>query len=209
MHWYGHIVNRGTKDEALDESAPHRLLSAPRDLLTMAFIVPQMAESGQIPKRRVPDLVRRLLSAHRSIYVDGVLSFRYSKMPYRWNVSTANIAEGADWFMELRSGGWRCKEHQALIECDIPAKVLDRDGLLCIICGSDRNVFPAYMVPLDQKGKTTLSNIATTCWACAERRRGRNYWQFLQAQGVPLDDLVIDFETGFVRSVVAGNKVRL
>lgn len=222
MHSIGYVSDKGTKYQELDKSAPTRVLTQQKDGIALAYMVPYFVAKEKIPGDKALDLVKRIVGLlYPNISVNGIASFKYGKLPYVIDVVDADLTGETMPFMKIRYGYWECKDHKASFPGDIPARVIQRDGGRCIICGSDKNIVVAYMIPLERNGvrayangpkassRTEVGNLAVFCESCQRDRADMDYWQYVKTKGFPMNDFVINFSTGFVRSFVIGGKVRL
>jgi len=222
MHSIGHLIDKGTDTEELDRGAPTRILTQQKDGIAMAYMVPYLVMKGKIPEDKAPEVVRRILGIlYPTLTLEAVWHFRFSKMPYILEVVDADLTGETMPFMKVRYGYWECRDHKGMLPGDVPAAALARDGMRCIVCGSNRDVLVDYMIPLDWHGKrmgvhktkvtsrTQIGNVVTLCTMCRMERGDRNYWDFVKSKGFPMDTFVVDFKSGFVRNFIVGGKVRL
>ena len=200
-------MDNGKEGIDIDRNAPARKIEDP---LVIAYLLPYMVEAGQIPKEDLPRVTRQVLGKNAEKVVDsGVWGFEFAKHPYRFKVVQADITGDVAPYVKVRYAGWNCRFHRGALPADAPAVVLRRDEFACVVCGSKRDLGVTYIVPPQEKGTVSVGNLATFCGTCTRRRGGMNYWEFLKDSGVPTKELIIDFKTGFVRSVVHGNTIEI
>jgi len=206
MHWTANVENHGKPEEALSRSAPTRRIE---NRTTLAYLVPLMAETGQIPKSEVWRVASNILNRSGEVSVERLLMFDYGKSPYSFRVIDCDLTGHTVPYAKVRYGGWVCKEHRGSVTADVPTAILERDRYRCVVCGRSEMVSVEYMTPLDEKGKLSVANAATFCMDCSAERGDTPYWDFLRAKGIPLTELVIDWSTNFVRSATHGDRFML
>lgn len=207
MHFIGGLVRTDESHDEIDRNAPARRID---NRLSIAYLLPFMVESGQIPKDELERVTRQVLGPFAERVSDSqVWGFRFSKHPYKFRVVEADITGKVEPYVKVRYGGWSCKDHRGAVPSDLPATVLERDKFECIVCGSKKSLTVTYMIPAEEKGELRLGNMATFCESCVKERGTTDYWSFLEQKGIPLKPIVIDFKTGYVRSLMQGNHIEL
>ena len=57
------------------------------------------------------------------------------------------------------------------------AAMIERDGGLCLHCGSRERLVPDHVIPLIRGGSSELTNLQTLCAVCNNRKRDKDaYW---------------------------------
>jgi hypothetical protein len=206
-HWVGGLVTNEQNREDIDRGAPARRIE---HRVSIAYMLPFMVEQGILPKEDLQRVTRQVLGNLVERVVDTqVYGFEWGKHPYRWKVVEADLTGDGMPFVKIRYGGWSCRDHRGANPADLPAMVLERDRYTCVVCGATKNLVVTYLVPPEEKGRASLGNMTTFCRGCTLERGERSYWAFLKQKGIPLGRLVIDFSTGYVRSIVSGDRVTL
>lgn len=205
MHWVGGLVKTEDNREEIDKSAPLRKL---KHRVTVAYLLPFMVEQGILPKEDLERVTRQVLGDVMKKVVDSaVYGFQYAKHPYKFKVIEADLTGVEFPFVKLRYAGWSCRDHKGAGPADLPALVLERDDYRCVVCGGITNLSVTYLIPPEEEGRASLGNMTTFCRGCLDQRKGESYWSFLRSKGIPLNQLVIDFRSGYVRSAVSGNRL--
>ncbi len=207
MHWIGNVANRGTKREEVTNGAVARWLRFPDDALVMGYLIPVLLKMDMIEKDVVHHLAKGWLGAtYPDLLMGEVWDFTYGKIPYRIKFVKAEL-DPENPLMRVRMGGWQCPKHRKVLHGDVPAVVLQRDEFRCVICGVDRMLLVDYNVRLSDGGDTHVRNLFTSCLSCHKKRGKTWLWPYLRKQGVPMDQFVVNFDTGYIRPVVSGGKI--
>jgi hypothetical protein len=206
-HWIGGLVDNGKDGVDIDRNAPARKIEDP---LVIAYLLPYMVEGGQLPREALQRVTKQVLGKNADKITDsGVWGFHFGKHPYRFKVVQADVTGDITPYVKVRYAGWNCRFHRGALPADAPATVLRRDEMSCVVCGSKKGLGVTYIVPPKEQGTVSVGNLATFCGTCVERRGDMDYWTFLRNNGVPIDELIVDFKTGFVRSILHGNTIEI
>jgi hypothetical protein len=208
MHGIGYVTDKGLDTQEVQRGAPKRFISFVNEPVALAYMVRYLVTTGQIPEPKGVTIIRRVLARTPQVDPDEVAAFRWTKMPYTLDVIEADLTGDVTPFIQLRYGGWECRDHRSAVPGDLPAKALERDLYSCIVCGDDEKLGVHHLVQ-DKKAKTTIGNLGTLCASCKVERGARSYWDYIISLGYPMNDLMVDFRSGFIRSFVVGGKVRL
>ena len=205
LHWVGGLITNELNKEDIDRGAPSRRIE---HRVSIAYLLPFMVAQGQLPKEDLARVTAQVLGPLGNKVADTqVYGFQWPKHPYKFKVVEADLTTDGFPFVKIRYGGWSCREHRGANPSDIPALALERDGYRCVVCGVERDLVVTYLVPPEEQGRPTLGNMTTFCQGCVKDRKGMSYWAYLKSKGIPLDRLIIDFKTGYVRSIVSGNTI--
>lgn len=205
LHWVGGLVTNEQNREDIDRGAPSRRID---HRVSIAYLLPFMVAQGQLPKEDLPRVTKQILGPLLEKVADTqVYGFQWPKHPYRFKVIEADLSEGGVPLVKIRYAGWSCREHRGATPADLPALVLERDSYRCVICGSGRNLIVTYLVPPEEQGRASLGNMTTFCEPCKKDRGEQSYWTYLKLRGIPVDRLIIDFKSGYVRSIVSGGRI--
>ena len=205
MHWVGGLMLDAEGKEQIEKSAPNRRID---HRVSIAYLLPFMVEQGLIPKDDLGRVTLQVLGEAALKVVDShVFGFEWGKFPYKWRVIEADLTGTGTPYIKVRYAGWSCREHKGAIPSDLPALVLERDGYRCVVCGKEKDLAVTYLMPPEEKGRASLGNMTTFCTACIKERGTYSYWSFLRSKGVPIKELLIDFKSGYVRSIVSGNRL--
>jgi hypothetical protein len=167
-----------------------------------------MVAQGQLPKEDLARVTRQVLGPVAEKVVDSqVYGFEWGKNPYKFKVIEADLTEGGVPYVKIRYAGWSCRDHKGATPAELPALVLERDDYRCVICGKTSDLAVTYLIPPEEKGQSSLGNMTTFCRPCIAERGEQSYWSFIVSKDIPMQELVIDFRSGYVRSVVSGNRL--
>ena len=207
LHWVGGIVTNENNQEDIDRGAPSRRID---HRVSIAYLLPFMVAHGQLQQSDLPRVTAQVLGPLVEKVADTqVYGFAWGKHPYKFKVVEADLSREGLPFVKIRYGGWSCREHRGAMPADLPALVLERDAYRCVICGVERDLAVTYLVPPEEKGRASLGNMTTFCQPCIKDRGEQSYWSYLKSRDIPIDRLIIDFKSGYVRSIVSGNRVRI
>jgi hypothetical protein len=86
------------------------------------------------------------------------------------------------------------------------AKVLERDGYMCRICGSEENLEVHHMLALTYGGKSTLKNLITLCADChyyAPEKGIEANKEYLRKRNLVIYEHLITYPESYARVAVA------
>jgi len=205
LHWVGGLVTNELNREEIDRGAPSRRIE---HRVSIAYLLPFMVAAGQLPKEDLARVTAQVLGPLSGKIADTqVYGFEWAKHPYKFKVVEADLTETGFPFVKIRYAGWSCREHRGAMPADLPALVLERDAYRCVMCGVEKDLAVTYLVPPDEKGRASLGNMTTFCRSCIADRGEQSYWSYLKMRGIPIHRLIIDFKSGYVRSIVSGNRI--
>jgi hypothetical protein len=205
LHWVGGIFTNEENREDIERGAPARRIE---HRVSIAYLLPFMVQQGLIPGSDLARVTAQVLGTLSEKVADTqVYGFEWGKHPYKFKVVEADLTGQGPLYVKIRFGGWSCREHRGAIPADLPAMVLERDTYRCVVCGAEKDLRVTYLVHPKDKGLASLGNMTTFCGSCAHKRGHMDYWHFLKSKGIPLNRLIVDFKTGYVRSVVYGDRV--
>ncbi len=205
MHWVGGLIMGEDNKEQIEKSVPTRKIE---HRVSIAYLLPFMVEQGLIPKDDLGRVTLQVLGDIAMKVVDShVFGFEWGKFPYKWRVIEADLTGTGLPYIKVRYAGWSCRAHKGAIPSDLPALVLERDDYRCVVCGREKDLAVTYLMPPEEKGRASLGNMTTFCTGCIRERGPMTYWSFLRSKNVPINQLVVDFRSGYVRSVVSGNRI--
>jgi hypothetical protein len=205
LHWVGGLVKNEKGEEEIDRAASMRKID---HRVTIAYLLPFMVAQGQLPKEDLARVTRQVLGPVAEKVVDSqVYGFEWGKNPYKFKVIEADLTEGGVPYVKIRYAGWSCRDHKGATPAELPALVLERDDYRCVICGKTSDLAVTYLIPPEEKGQSSLGNMTTFCRPCIAERGEQSYWSFIVSKDIPMQELVIDFRSGYVRSVVSGNRL--
>jgi hypothetical protein len=206
-HWVGGIVTNEDNREDIDRGAPSRRIE---HRVSIAYLLPFMVEQGALPKGDLERVTRQVLGDLVTKVADTqVYGFQWGKHPYKFKVVEADLTGDGVPFMKIRFGGWSCRDHRGVTPADLPAMALQRDDYTCVVCGKAKDLAVTYIVPPAEKGRASLGNMTTFCRSCIAERGEAGYWGFLRRKGIPINTLVVNFKTGYVRSTLYRDRVML
>lgn len=207
MHWVGGLTRDENGIDTLDRSAPSRRVE---HRVTLAYLLPFMVEGGQLPAADLNRVTTQVLGDLAAKVIDSkVYGFEWGKHPYKFKVLEADLSGTGMPFAKVRYGGWSCREHKGATPADLPALALEREEYTCVVCGREKDLEVVYLCDVEEKGSASLGNMTVFCRYCKEERGDKNYWAFIRSKGMPINDLIVDFKTSYVRSVNSKGKVLL
>ena len=205
LHWVAGLTTDENNREDIDRSAPSRRIE---HRVSIAYLLPFMVQQGILPQEELPRVTKQILGDIATKIADTqVYGFEWAKHPYKFKVVEADLTGIGPMYVKVRFGGWSCREHRGANPADLPALVLERDSYRCIVCGAEKDLAVTYLVQPKEKGWASLGNMTTFCRSCIAERGPMNYWEFLKSKGIPTNRLIVDFKTGYVRSIVYGDRV--